>query len=108
MVSKFGDARPASVYTCGRGSVPSDRQNPEIIMNKRQENRFDRQLRFFGRAGQKRIQSAKVAVVGVGGLGTHVVQQLSLLGVKKLSLVDAQELDETNLNRYVGARHDDP
>ncbi|HXT39015.1 MAG TPA: ThiF family adenylyltransferase [Candidatus Angelobacter sp.] len=77
-------------------------------MNKRQENRFDRQLRFFGRAGQKRIQSAKVAVVGVGGLGTHVVQQLSLLGVKKLSLVDAQELDETNLNRYVGARHDDP
>src|SRR5687767_4964072 len=69
---------------------------------------FDRQVRLFGQDGQDRIQRAKVAVVGVGGLGTLVVQQLALLGVKSFVLIDPQELDPTNLNRYVGARFDDP
>jgi hypothetical protein len=77
-------------------------------MNEQEGNRFDRQMRFFGRAGQERIQAAAIVVVGIGGLGTHVVQQLSLLGVKKMSLIDAQEVDKTNQNRYIGLRHDDP
>jgi len=70
--------------------------------------RFDRNIRFFGKEGQDRLAASHVAVVGVGGLGTHVVQQLALLGVGHLTLIDKQELDGTNLNRYVGARHDDP
>lgn len=70
--------------------------------------RFDRNIRFFGRSGQERLRSVSVAVVGVGGIGTHVVQQLSLLGVGGLALIDPQELDRSNLNRYVGARYDDP
>jgi ThiF family protein len=70
-------------------------------------DRFDRQVRFFGRDGQAKLRAARVAVVGVGGLGTHVVQQLALLGVGELSLIDSEELAESNRNRYVGARHDD-
>ena len=70
--------------------------------------RFDRNIRFFGKEGQARLAASHVAVVGIGGLGTHVVQQLALLGVRHLTLIDKQELDATNLNRYVGARHDDP
>jgi molybdopterin-synthase adenylyltransferase len=77
-------------------------------MIKKEQNRFERQMRLFGAEGQAKLAGAKVAVVGVGGLGTHVVQQLALLGVRKLSLVDAQEVDGTNLNRYVGVRYDDP
>jgi hypothetical protein len=76
-------------------------------MNDNEKIRFDRQVRFFGKAGQERIRGASVVVIGVGGLGTHVVQQLSLLGVQTLGLVDAQEIDDTNLNRYIGVRHDD-
>ena len=49
-----------------------------------------------------------VAVVGVGGTGSHVTQQLVYLGVGVVGLIDDEELDETNLNRYVTARHDDP
>ena len=41
-------------------------------------------------------------------MGTHVVQQLALLGVGRITLIDKEELDTTNLNRYVGARHYDP
>ena len=46
--------------------------------------RYDRNIRFFGKKGQDRLAAASVAVVGVGGLGTHVVQQLALLGVGRL------------------------
>ena len=72
------------------------------------DNRFDRQIRLFGKEGQAKIEAARVAVVGIGGLGSHVVQQLALLGVRHLALIDSQELDETNLNRFIGARFDDP
>jgi ThiF family len=71
-------------------------------------DRFERQERLFGVDGQAKLASSRVAVVGVGGLGTHVVQQLALLGVGGLAVVDAEELATTDRNRYVGARHDDP
>ena len=71
-------------------------------------DRFERQERFFGREGQEKLRAAHAAVVGVGGLGTHVVQQLALLGVGRLDLIDSEELATTDRNRYVGARHDDP
>lgn len=70
-------------------------------------DRFERQERLFGRDGQEKIQAVHVAVVGVGGLGTHVVQQLALLGVGELALIDSEALSTTDRNRYVGARHDD-
>jgi len=69
---------------------------------------YDRNIRFFGKEGQERLAAAKVAVVGVGGLGTHVVQQLALLGIGRLALIDPEELDYTNFNRYIGASYDDP
>lgn len=72
------------------------------------QEHFDRNIRFFGVAGQERLLGTTVAVVGVGGLGTHVVQQLSLSGVGGLSLIDHEELSESNRNRYIGVRHDDP
>ena len=70
--------------------------------------RFDRQVRFFGREGQERLAAVRVVVVGVGGLGSHIVQQLAFLGVRAIVPIDAQELDLTNRNRLVGAREDDP
>ena len=70
--------------------------------------RFDRQIRLFGKEGQDRIRNAHVAVVGVGGLGSHVVQQLAFLGVGSLSLIDDDNMEDSNLNRLIGARHDDP
>lgn len=71
-------------------------------------DRFNRHMPLFGKEGQQRLAVARVAVMGNGGLGTHVVQQLALLGVGSLALVDPQELATTDRNRYVTARHDDP
>jgi len=70
-------------------------------------NRFDRSSRFFGQEGVARLQATRVAIVGVGGLGTHTVQQAALLGVRDFAVIDDQALAVTDLNRYVGVRHDD-
>ena len=71
------------------------------------DKKYDRQIPFLGGKGQKKLEGIKVSVVGVGGLGTHVIQQLSYLGVNTFYLIDDESLDKTNMNRYVGARPDD-
>jgi hypothetical protein len=71
-------------------------------------NRFDRNIELFGETGQERLRRSKVAVVGIGGLGTHILQQLALLGVGGLIVVDGEDLSQSNKNRYIGVRHDDP
>lgn len=71
------------------------------------ELEFDRQIRAFGAGGQHRLASLRVAVVGVGGTGSVVVQQLAHLGVGSLLLIDPDTLDRTNLNRVVGAARSD-
>ncbi|MES2523232.1 MAG: ThiF family adenylyltransferase [Gemmatimonadota bacterium] len=68
---------------------------------------FDRQVRAFGAAGQRRLSSLRVAVVGLGGTGSVVVQQLAHLGVGSLLLIDPDALERTNLNRVVGAARGD-
>lgn len=71
------------------------------------QDRFDRQTRLFGVEGQQELSEARIAIVGVGGLGTHVVQQLALLGIDQMALIDHEELSLSNRNRYVGARESD-
>jgi len=72
------------------------------------DERFARNIALFGTKGQQRLLETSVAVVGVGGLGSHVVQQLAFLGVRHFTLVEPEELDTTNRNRYIGSRWDDP
>lgn len=67
----------------------------------------DRQVRAFGQAGQLAIQSFRIAVVGCGGTGSIVVQELAHLGATNLLLIDPDRLTRTNLNRVVGATPSD-
>ena len=71
-------------------------------------DRYDRNILLFGEAGQQKLRASTVLIAGVGGLGSPLAQHMALLGVRKVILVDAEELDETNRNRFVGARFDDP
>lgn len=65
--------------------------------------RFDRQIRFFGREGQERIEKAQVGIIGLGGLGSHIAQQLAYLGTRMFRLIDGDTVDQSNLNRLIGA-----
>jgi molybdopterin/thiamine biosynthesis adenylyltransferase len=64
---------------------------------------FDRQVRAFGQEGQRALQGLRVAVVGLGGMGSVVSQQLAHLGVRDFILIDPDTLEATNLNRVANA-----
>ncbi|MDI6630906.1 MAG: HesA/MoeB/ThiF family protein [Bacillota bacterium] len=50
---------------------------------------------------EKKIQKAKVCIVGCGGLGGYVVEMLARLGVGCLTVVDGDSFEESNLNRQI-------
>lgn len=64
---------------------------------------FDRQVRAFGHETQTLLQSLHVGVVGVGGTGSAVAEQLVRLGVGTLSLFDGDKFDPSNVNRLYGS-----
>ena len=67
------------------------------------DDRWDRQARVYGEAGQVIFANIRVAVVGLGGAGSLATEFLARLGVGHLVLVDPQDVDETNLPRLVAA-----
>ena len=66
-------------------------------------SRFSRNEALFGSQGQKLIERSKVGICGLGGLGSHVAQQLAYLGVCHFALVDFDIVTSSSLNRLVGA-----
>ncbi|MCR4441268.1 MAG: HesA/MoeB/ThiF family protein [Peptococcaceae bacterium] len=65
--------------------------------------RYQRQIMLpqIGEEGQEKLFSAKVLVVGVGGLGSPVLYYLAAAGVGTLGLVDGDAVEVTNLQRQV-------
>lgn len=65
--------------------------------------RFSRNIGTLGFEGQRKLLEAHVLVVGLGGLGGHLVETLARLGVGRLTGVDRDVFDESNLNRQLFA-----
>ncbi|AEW85259.1 hypothetical protein B0A78_04545 [Flavobacterium columnare NBRC 100251 = ATCC 23463] len=65
--------------------------------------RYNRQISLekIGVIGQQKLGLAKVLVVGAGGLGCSVLQNLTAMGVGTLGIIDGDVVEETNLNRQV-------
>jgi molybdopterin/thiamine biosynthesis adenylyltransferase len=64
---------------------------------------FDRQARAFGADGQRLLAALRVGIVGVGGTGSAVAEQLLRLGVGELVVVDTQTLSASNVTRVYGS-----
>jgi molybdopterin-synthase adenylyltransferase len=69
--------------------------------------RLARQSLAIGPHADAALRRTRVAVVGVSGGGSHVVQQLAHMGIGTLIPVDDQLVEESNLGRLVGARATD-
>lgn len=70
------------------------------------EERFSRQS-FLGNSATESIRNYRVGIVGLGGGGSHVAQQLAHLGFSKFSLFDSDIVEISNLNRLVGGTEKD-
>jgi hypothetical protein len=57
---------------------------------------------FLGANSEATLAAAKIGVVGLGGGGSHIVQQLAHIGVGQFVLFDPDHIDVSNLNRLVG------
>ena len=73
---------------------------PEVTL---EVNRLDRQLPIFGELGQKKIANTKLAVIGVGGVGSHFTVMSVYHGIGNIMIIDADVIEESNLNRLAGA-----
>ena len=61
--------------------------------------RNERTARLIGHDGVKRLASARVAVFGLGGVGSSCAEALARAGVGTLILIDRDEVEESNINR---------
>ena len=63
--------------------------------------RYERQIVMpeIGLFGQLKLAEAKVLIIGIGGLGCPVLQNLAAVGVGKIGIVDGDVVEETNLHR---------
>jgi len=67
------------------------------------ERRFGGLLRLYGEAGYRALRQARIAVVGVGGVGSWAAEALARSGVRGLTLIDLDHVTESNINRQVQA-----
>lgn len=68
-------------------------------------NQFSRTQLLFGKEAMDRLQRARVAVFGIGGVGGYTVEALARSGVGTLDLIDDDRICLTNLNRQIYALH---
>ena len=68
-------------------------------------NQFSRTEMLIGKENIKKLHSKKVAIFGIGGVGSFVLEGLIRAGVENFVLVDKDEVDITNLNRQIIATH---
>ncbi len=83
-----GDGTPPAA---GPGAGLKDRQ------------RHDRQVLALGGPGHARVSGTRVAIVGLGGIGSIVALELAHLGVQDIVMIDADIVEESNLGRLSGA-----
>lgn len=68
---------------------------------------FDRQVRAFGPAIQIALSNLQIGIVGCGGTGSAVAEQLLRLGVRRFTLIDPDRLSDSNVTRVYGSTFSD-
>jgi tRNA A37 threonylcarbamoyladenosine dehydratase len=70
------------------------------------DRRFGGIARLYGSAALERFKSAHVCVIGVGGVGSWVVEALARSAIGRITMIDLDNLAESNVNRQIHALTD--
>ncbi len=65
------------------------------------QEQFSRTELLIGKKSIEKLKNAKVAIFGIGGVGSYVVEGLARAGIGNFILVDNDNVDVTNLNRQI-------
>ena len=68
-------------------------------------NQFSRTELLIGKVGVEKLKKSKVAIFGIGGVGSFVVEALARAGIGHLDLIDNDNINITNINRQIYALH---
>lgn len=69
------------------------------------ENQFSRTETLIGSEALKKLSRSRVAVFGIGGVGSYVVEALARAGIGNIDLIDNDDVSITNINRQIIALH---
>ena len=69
------------------------------------QNQFTRTELIIGKEGLAKLQTAKIAIFGVGGVGGYAVEALARSGIGQLDIIDHDKICITNLNRQLHTLH---
>lgn len=64
-------------------------------------NQFSRTQLIFGKENMEKLEKARVAVFGIGGVGGYTVEALARSGIGTLDLIDDDKVCLTNINRQI-------
>jgi len=70
------------------------------------QRRFGGVIRLYGEAGFAKLQSAHIVVIGIGGVGSWAVEALARHAVGQITLIDLDNIAESNVNRQLHAVED--
>ena len=65
------------------------------------DEKFSRTEMLIGNEGMEKLENAKVAIFGIGGVGSFVCEGLARSGIGNFILVDYDKIDESNINRQL-------
>jgi predicted dinucleotide-binding enzyme len=77
--------------------------NRTASKRKVEEEIYDRQIKAFGKKGQEFLSSLKIGIVGAGGTGSCIAEQLAREGVRDFIIVDHDHFDRSNKTRMYGS-----
>ncbi len=73
------------------------------IKNRNRDEVCDRHIRLFGQGLQNNLSTMTIGIVGAGGLGAILVEQIMRLYPKKILIIDKDYVELSNLNRLTNA-----
>ena len=71
-----------------------------------EDNQFCRTEYLIGKDAVEKLKNSKVAIFGIGGVGSYVVEALARAGVGNFILIDKDTVSVSNINRQLIATHD--
>ena len=81
----------------------NEQYDDRFQLSKEEKNRYQRQLLLdgWGMGAQEILKSTTVFIAGAGGIGSHIIQQLALVGIGTIIVCDYDQVELSNLNRQL-------